>query len=77
MLRIDVIPTDTSAAVARIFVADAPARVVCFFLGIGASLLQKPRQGALGEACLQLPALGRAMRTAACGMKASNAADVR
>jgi hypothetical protein len=42
-----------SAAVARSFVADVPARVVCFFLGIGASLLQKPRQGALAEACLQ------------------------
>ena len=26
-----------SAAVARSFVADVPARVVCFFLGIGAS----------------------------------------
>jgi hypothetical protein len=66
-----------SAAVARSFVADVPARVVCFFLGIGASLLQKPRQGALAEACLQLPALGRVRRAAACGMKAPNAADVR
>jgi hypothetical protein len=26
-----------SAALSRIFVADVPARVVCFFLGIGAS----------------------------------------
>jgi hypothetical protein len=65
------------SAVARSFVADVPARVVCFFLGIDASLLQKPRQGALAEACLQLPALGRVRRAAACGMKAPNAADVR
>ena len=30
-----------SAAVLRIFVADVPTRVVCFFLGIGASGCKK------------------------------------
>jgi hypothetical protein len=41
-------------------------------------LLQKPRQGVLlAGAGARLSALGRAMRTAACGIKAPNAADVR
>ena len=59
-----------SAAVAGSFVADVPARVVCFFLGIGASGYESPGKGVLAGA-------RRAMRAAAVRIKAPNTADVR
>jgi hypothetical protein len=65
------------SAVARSFVADVPARVVCFFLGIGASGCESPGKGVLAGASVRLPALGRAMRAAAVRIKAPNTADVR